>query len=507
MALPSLKDNTADTERLTNALKNALKTDFVAIDLDIVKNLPVLLREANYKVRCVLFKDRDTWHLIGVRKTGDSSGFIGIAVDLGTTTVALRFIDLIKGDTVFESSFDNPQITIGPDILTRIHVAENDNGLEKLNRLIIDGINKSIEDICIRCDIKTEDIYLICLAGNTAMTHLFLCLNPAWMIREPYIPVINRPGLQKARELGINANYGANVFIFPNIGSYFGGDLIAGILFSGMHKHDKTSILVDVGTNAEVVLGSKNWLIGCAGAAGSALEGGAAKIGMMAGEGAIDRVSINPDTNKIDLHVINDVMPKGICGSGLIDLTAALFLSGMIDMRGKLAGSACGNRIKEKDGLRHFVLVDADNSDTGVDLTISQAEIDSLVRSKAAMYAILETITNSVGISFDELSTFYVAGTFGSLINPESAISVGMLPDLPISAYKTLGNSSIGGAAMVITDSGAVEDIKIIENIITYLELNVNQEFMSRFSAAKFLPHTDPSRFPSVNGKVKNRLY
>ena len=502
LSLPSLEDNTADTERLISALKNELQTDYVDIDLDIVKTLPVLLREANYKVRCVLFKDRETWRVIGVKKTGDCSMCIGIAVDLGTTTVVLRFLDLVTGNSMAESSIDNPQISIGPDILTRIHIAENNSGLKQLNGLIIDGLNNSIEKTCISCNIKTEDIYLICIAGNTAMTHLFMCLNPAWLIREPYIPVINRPGLQKARELGIKVNYGAKVFIFPNIGSYFGGDLIAGILFSGMHKHEQTAILVDVGTNAEVVLGNKNWLMGCAGAAGSALESGAAKIGMMADQGAIDKVSINPDTGKFNLHVIMDVMPKGICGSGLIDLAASLFLSGMIDIRGKLAASACGNKITKKDGMSHFIVADAHNSATGYDLTISQAEIDSLIRSKAAMYTILETISNSIGISFSELATFYVAGTFGSLINPKSAISIGMLPDLPINTYKTLGNSSIGGAAMVITDSTAVEEINSIENNITYLELNVNQEFMNRFSAAKFLPHTDLSRFPSVKPNI-----
>jgi len=498
LTLPSIQDNTADTERLLGALKKELKTDTVKIDLDTVKTLPVLLRETDYKVRCILFKDHDTWHVIAVKKKEDACTLAGIAVDLGTTTVAMRFIDLLTGDIIFDLSFDNPQISIGLDILTRIHVTEKDGGLEKLHRLIIDSLNQTIEKVCITCGLKPEDVYLISLAGNTAMTHLFMCLDPAGIIREPYIPVINRPGVQKARKLGIKVNDRAHIFIFPNIGSYFGGDLIAGILFSNMHKHDQTAILVDVGTNAEVVLGNKNWLMGCAGAAGSALEGGAAKIGMMAGKGAIDRVSVNPVTGKFDLHVIKDVMPEGICGSGLIDLVSCLFLSGMIDIRGRLVPSACKNQITEINGAGHFIVADAEQTTTGSALTISQAEIDSLIRSKAAMYAILETILNSVGILFSEISTFYVAGTFGALINPKSAISIGMLPDLPINTYKTLGNSSIGGAAMVITDTASVEEINRIENMINYLELNVNQEFMNRFSAAKFLPHTDPKLFPSV---------
>ncbi|MCP4372499.1 MAG: ATP-binding protein, partial [Deltaproteobacteria bacterium] len=207
-------------------------------------------------------------------------------------------------------------------------------------------------------------------------------------------------------------NPGAGVFIFPNIGSYFGGDLIAGILFSGMNKMKNTAILVDVGTNAEVVLGNKKWLIGCAGAAGPALEGGVSKVGMMAGPGVIDQISINPKTRNFKIHTIGNEPPKGICGSGMIDLAAHLFLSEMIDIRGKLIPAMDKDKIKNIAGIPHLVIVPAKESSTGSDLTISQADLDSLIRSKAAMYTILETITSSVGISPGDLSTFFVAGTF-----------------------------------------------------------------------------------------------
>ena len=300
------------------------------------------------------------------------------------------------------------------------------------------------------------------------------------------------------KELGIKVNPVAGILIFPNVGSYFGGDLIAGILFSGLNKTEDTAILVDVGTNAEVVLGNKDWLIACAGAAGPALECGVTGIGMMAGPGAIDRVVIDRNTYSIRLHTIGDMPPEGICGSGLIDLAAQLFLCGMIDIKGKLVPSICGSKLKDKDGIKHFVVVSAKDSATGSDLTISQAGIDSLIRSKAAMYTILETITSYVGISFKELSTFYVAGAFGSFINPGSAISIGMLPDLPIDRYKSLNNSSIGGATMALISNKCPDEIDNIRDSITYLELNVNQEFMNKFSAARFLPHTDRSLFRSV---------
>ena len=239
-------------------------------------------------------------------------------------------------------------------------------------------------------------------------------------------------------------------------------------------------------------------MIACAGAAGPALEGGAARMGMMAGPGVIDRVAVDPDTLQMDIHTIEDLPPIGICGSGLIDLAAQFFLCGMLDIRGKFVASACGSRLKEIDGLKHLVVIDQKNSATGRDLSISQADIDSLIRSKAAMYTILETLTASVGMVPRDLTRFYVAGTFGSFINPVSAISIGMIPDLELNCYQTLGNSSLGGAARILESSGLFEEVDRIRDSITYLELNVNQDFMNRFSAAKFLPHTDPSLFPSV---------
>jgi len=341
------------------------------------------------------------------------------------------------------------------------------------------------------------------VAGNTTMTHLFMGLNPRWIIREPYIPVTNKPGVLKAAELGIQVNAGARVFIFPNVGSYFGGDLIAGIFFAGLHKLSDAAILVDVGTNAEVVVGNENWLIACAGAAGPALEGGMTEMGMLAGPGVVDRIAIDPDTHEFDLHTIDGGSPKGICGSGIIDLAAALFLSKMIDIRGKFVPAVCGKHLKQIDGLAHLVIVPADKSATGSELTISQADLDSLIRSKAAMYTILETITTSVGITLKDLSSFFVGGTFGSFINPRAAIAIGMLPDLPLGSYKPLGNSSLEGAALALTSVDFLKEIDRIRDRITYLELNVNQEFMNRFSAAKFLPHTDSSLFPSITSWAK----
>jgi len=496
---PSLADNSADANRLEAVLKQSLGVPTVAMDLDQLKSLPEQLREWHFRATAVVFKETAAKGvLIHLAPPDTTERLCGLAVDLGTTRVVLRIIDLVSGEHLAETVFDNPQTTVGPDVLTRIHHVETPGGLDRLHRLIIDGINAQVEGLCRRCAIGTGQIHLVSVAGNTAMTHLLLGLNPRWMIREPYIPVTNRPGVVRAAQPGLSVHPNARMLVFPNVGSYFGGDLIAGILHCDMDRREETAILVDVGTNAEVVLGNRHWMMACAGAAGPALEGGVTRMGTTAGPGVIDRIAIDPDTLAFDVRTIENQPPRGICGSGVIDLAAALFRSGMIDIRGKLIPERCGKRYSLQNGLAHLTVVPAGQSATGHDLGITQADLDSLIRSKAAMYTILETITGSVGMQQSELMTFFVAGTFGAYIDPVSAITIGMIPDLPIEYYRSLGNSSLGGATRVLQDPGCFDRIDAIRDSITYMELNVNQDFMNRFSAAKFLPHTDTARFPSV---------
>jgi len=495
---PSLQDNTADADRLIAKLKTRLGTDRVDIDLHLLKRLPDLLRQCRFKARCLIFPNRTGWRLTAIIPCDDQSVFGGLAIDLGTSRIALRTLALDSGRLLGEAAFENPQIAVGSDILTRVHHAGRAGGLAKLTELVIGRLNREISALCRNLGLNPAQIYAVSAAGNTVMTHLFLGLNPHWLIREPYIPVVNTPAVLRADEIGLEVNPAAAIFVFPNVGSYCGGDLVAGIAYCGMHLRDETAMLVDVGTNAEVVVGNRNWLIACAGAAGPALESGVTRMGMMAGPGAIDRVRISVQSREFEIRTIDDLPPKGICGSGVIDLAAQLFLAGMIDSRGKMVSAACRDRLIDVDGMAHLIVVPADSSATGSALTFSQADLDSLIRSKAAMHTILETITTTVGISFSDVTSFFVAGTFGSLINPASAIAIGMLPDLPLERFRTLGNSSIGGASRLLEGAVSITDIDDVRNRITYLELNVNQEFMNRFSAAKFLPHTDAGRFPSV---------
>jgi uncharacterized 2Fe-2S/4Fe-4S cluster protein (DUF4445 family) len=495
---PSLQDNTADVDRLGDALKKEFGLATLEVDLSLGRRLPALLRENHFALRCLVCGDRHRGVLIHAGPDHTRTILAGLAVDLGTTRVVMRLVDLDRCNVLAETAFDNPQLAIGPDVLARIHYTDQPGGLEELNRLIIDGVNRHLQRLCETCGLDTDHVHLISVAGNTAMSHLFAGLPARWIIREPYIPAANRFNLIPAGQLGLSVGPLAQVMIFPNIGSYFGGDLIAGILYSGMHTGSRTAILVDVGTNAEVVLGNKEWLMACAGAAGPALEGGMSRIGTAAAPGVIDRVRIDPRDGEFHLHTIDDRPPVGICGSGVIDLAAQLFLSGMIDIRGRFQPARCGYRLQKRDGLASLTLVPGNQSGSGRDLCISQVDLDSLVRSKAAMYTILETITGTMGMALGDLEIFYVAGTFGSLIDPRSAITIGMIPDLPLDRFQSLGNSSLGGATLALTRRSLPEEAERLRESITYLELNVNQDFMNRFSAAKFIPHTDASRFPSV---------
>lgn len=495
---PSLKDNTADIDRLIRGLRDRFQLNDIHLSISQMDRVAHTLRETGYSVNTILLEDRNRLQVLEVKPNQSPPEVYGMAVDLGTSQVAIRLVDLVARKVVGESSVRNPQLDHGSDILTRIHFATQEGGLEHLKDLIIDVLNNEFSRLAREHRIKKEDIYGVSVAGNTTMTHLFLGLNPYRICREPYIPVVNRPGLVKAEDLSLHINREGYVLVFPNVGSYVGGDIVAGILASNMYRKEEVSMFLDVGTNAEVVLGNKEWFVACAGAAGPALEGGVARMGMMAGPGVIDQVRIDPTTRRVEITTIEGKKPVGICGSGLIDLLAQLFLAGMIDVRGKYVPDMCGDRLINKGGVDHFIIVKAEDSKTGKDLTLSQIDIDVLLRSKAAMYTILTTISGTAGISFDDLDTFYIAGTFGSYIDPRSAITIGMIPDIPLERYTILGNSSLSGATMALLSARARDEMELIRDRITYIELNVNQEFMNLFSAARFIPHTDRRLFPSV---------
>ena len=499
---PGPGDNTADFERMAAVLAEGFDKRPVTCGLHALHGLSQTLRDCGFSAKAVLFPNGAGIELVAALPPDDPQPALGLAVDLGTTRVVMSIIDLETGLELAETSFDNPQTEAGPDVLARVHYAESPEGSERLQGLVTEAISAQATELARKAGSDRSRIFCAALAGNTVMTHLFLGLNPKNLIREPYIPVVNRPGTFKAADLGLDLAANARVFVFPNVGSYFGGDLVSGILATGIHESKWPVMMADVGTNAEVIVGCADWMVGCAGAAGPALEGGVSKMGSTAAPGAIEYVDFAPLTGELAYKTIGGLPPTGICGSGVIDLAAALFLTGRIDLRGKFAPDACGENLVEEDGLPAYRLVPAHESATGRALCFTQPDVDSLTRSKAAMYTILVTIMRTVGLPFSDLESFLVAGTFGSNIRPVSAIAIGMIPDLPLSVYKAVGNTSLKGAALVLSSPKAMSRVNEVARKITYIELNVNQEFMNRFSAAKFYPHTDLTRFPSVSARL-----
>jgi uncharacterized 2Fe-2S/4Fe-4S cluster protein (DUF4445 family) len=520
-APPVLHDNTADIDRLQQALVNALDDGRpLRVSYSCMTAVARAFRGADFSGYALVSSMGQGWEVVDFF-TEKPSVIAAMALDLGTTHLEATLLDLQTGATLAEGNLENSQIAFGADVLSRIHHATTerrqqkspafdfqDPGLDELQQTIVTAINELAQMLATQAKIVPSEIRALSVSGNTTMAHLFLGLDPYHICREPYIPLFNRAPILYGAQLQLVINPVAPVLLMPSVGSYFGGDLISGILASGMAQSEKPRMLIDVGTNAEVVIGNSEWLIACAGAAGPALEGGVARMGMRAGPGAIEYVSIDPETYAMEYRTIGNGLPKGICGSGLIDLVAALYLTRMIDIRGKFRdpdkeqdqarAAFMKAHLIERDESRCFVVNPGGDSSKGSDVVLEQIDLDAMIRSKAAMYAILTTLINQVGLEFSELDEISVAGAFGRHINPRQAITLGMLPDLPLSVYRAIGNSSLRGAEKVLLDSDARQECEKIVSSITYLELNVNQEFMIRFSGARFIPHTDPSLFPSV---------
>lgn len=493
---PSLQDNTGDIDRLKKNVTEKCGKSLV-VPYGVMAKVSKAFRLAGFAGHAVVNDCGIYFELVDF--LAEKPNILpAVALDLGTTHLEASLLDLLSGDVLGQENIANGQIEYGTDILTRIHFAATDGGLQVLQEAVVSCINSLFQDLCSATHISPAAIRALAVSGNTTMVHFLLQVDPSSLCREPYIPLVNSPDICHGSDLGLIMDGWAPVWIMPSVGSYFGGDLISGIIASGLDDRSGTAMLIDVGTNAEVVLGNSEWLIACAGAAGPALEGGIAKMGMRAGPGAIDKVRIDPETGQLSYDTLGGGKPKGLCGSGIIDLVAALYLARMIDVRGKFQKKFAGERLVEgADGLV-FVVASADEAADGLPVTFNQIDLDAMMRSKAAMYSILTTLIAQVGLEFGDLEKIFVAGSFGKHIDPRQAITLGMMPDLPLDVFRPIGNSSLAGAEEVLRSRQNRERCLDLPNKITYLELNVNQEFMIRFSGCRFIPHTDPSLFPSV---------
>lgn len=497
LPLPSLADNTADWDRLAQALR---RQGFSPL-WSHPSRLPHIVRQirrGHYRVTVILGYHSCHWEVLEVHAGTEGRPVLGFAIDLGTSRLVFYLLDLQRGTLLAEHSVPNPQVPFGEDILTRILYARKAANLKRLQRLLRDSFNDSMSQLVKDHGWAGSDIYAVAIAGNTTMSHLLLGLDPSPLCKEPYLPAVNRFPLIAGEDLELAVHPRALVYPFPNVGSYCGGDLIADILAVGLHRTKDLSILVDVGTNAEVVLGNRDWLIACAGAAGPALEGGVVERAMMAVPGAINRVRIDRSTLEPSYHVLGGGRAAGICGSGLIDLIAEMFMAGLLTVQGKIDRELRSPRILDSPDGPAYVLVPAADTVDGRELMITELEIGIFLKSKAAMYTILAVIVARVGLTFDDIKRFYVTGAFGNSIDPLMAIKIGMLPDLPLATFRALGDTVGCGAAMLLCDRALLQEIERICSQITYVELNVNMELMNEFRGALFLPHTNVRLFPSV---------
>ncbi len=410
-----------------------------------------MLREADFKVTATLarsVREDGKTRILNVQPTDTTNRNFAIAVDIGTTTIYGQVLDLNNGEVLAEYGDFNSQMSYGEDVINRIVYAEKGNGLEELNQAVLKTINKVIGKIMKKAGVSDDEISTITLAGNTTMTHLFLKLDPRYIRRAPYVPTCTLYPPLNAKELGLDVGEHVLALLYPSVSSYVGGDIVAGIMGSLVYKEPELTLYVDIGTNAEIVIGNKDWMACAACSAGPAFEGGGMKFGVRAEKGAIEDFSIDPVTLEPMVFTIGNAKPIGICGSGLITTVATLFEVGVIDNRGKFNRDLDTPRIREKDGIWEYVLCWAEESGIDRDISLQEPDIDNLIRAKGAIYSGCMTLLKEVGLSISDLDRIIIAGGFGSYIDLEKAITIGLLPEMDTDKISYLGNGSLLGAKM-----------------------------------------------------------
>lgn len=512
---PSLEDQTDDLSRVLTGLRQESKLANVSVSLPLLRRISDTLRQADWNVSAVLDlrehpveEYKEAW-LIDVLPghVYEDEPLWGIAIDIGTTTVTLWLVDLITGDVRAQTSDYNGQIARGEDVISRIVYAGKNGGGEEMRNLVLATINRLIDVVCKRASarldkseksVTPQDIVKATVVGNSTMTHLLLGI-PASNIRfAPFVTTVNHVPLLTGQDVGLNINPQGVVDCLPGVASYVGSDITAGVLASGMDDTARITLFMDVGTNGEIVFGSNEWMVACACSAGPAFEGAGVVSGMRATRGAIEEVWINSDTFEPTYRVIGRGKPAGLCGSGLISLLAELFMTGVIDKAGHLNAQLGIPRIREGEHGPEYVVEWAAETQTGKDISITHVDIDNLLRAKGAIFAGYSVLAESVGVPMDMIEQMLIGGSFGKYINVEKAVQIGLLPDLPWDRFQFLGNTAVRGAYYALLDKRARERVREIAQRMTYIELSADNSFYEAFISALFLPHTDLSRFPSV---------
>jgi len=494
---PSLEDNMGDMERIVRELRKKTEYQDFETSFHCLQGLALKLRDNDWKVTATIIRNGNLWRIMQIEAGDTSDQNYGLAIDVGTTTVVAQLVHMKSGTVVGVAGSHNLQARYGEDVISRmIFACGSQEGLDPLHDAIIKNINNLIRTLTEKKGTDVDQITAIVAAGNTTMSHLLLRLTPCSIRLDPYVPTANIFPQIKAAELDIDINPYGILETMPAVASYVGGDIVAGVIACGIADKPETNGLIDVGTNGEIVIGNNEWLVCCSASAGPAFEGGGIKNGIRATRGAIERVMI--DNGKVTYHTIGKAKPRGICGSGLIDCLYGFIQSGIINYEGKFNLSPRNERIIEKDGEIQFIVAYSQDTETGEDLTITESDIGNIIRSKGAVFAAIKSLTDYVGVKFDEIDTFFVAGGFGTYLDIPKAIGIGMLPDIDPKRIQFVGNSSLMGARIALLSAHVLERSAKIANGMTNIELSTYQPFMDEYIAAMFLPHTDRRLFPSV---------
>jgi len=491
---PTMSDILPDAERLIQALQQDGKLS-ARVNSDLLPGLPRLLRECKWDVTAVL----PTPGQVCALERGDTtSQLYGYAVDIGTSKLVGVLVNLSTGDTLSTLFVENPQLVYGEDIMSRMSYAmKTHDNLIQLKSSVLGAINQLLERSCADAGITPSQVYEVVVVGNTAMHHFLLGIESRHLALSPYVPAVKGALDLRAKDVGIVAHPHANVHILPLIAGYVGADAVADVLASGMRESDEPSLLVDIGTNTELFVGSRNGIVSCSCASGPAFEGAHIRQGMKAVHGAIERVRIEATTLNVEYVTVGGDKPIGICGSGILDAVAELLKCHVIDSKGRFQ-KMDNKRAIEVSGDRAFVLAWGEETSTGDPIVITQKDIGEVQLAKAAIHAGCTVLMKRAAVKASELKHVYIAGSFGNYVNPSSAKLLGLIPEVPAEIITFVGNTAIAGAKMCLSSLEARKEARSIGEEVRYIELGADPAFSKEFAASMYLPHQDSSLFPET---------
>ncbi len=500
LVAPTHEDNAGDLTRTVSGIKKAAGGRHVAVSLELLRQIPGLVRDYGWDVAAYLSHrghDMERPHLAGIGRGGAHEPMLAVACDVGTTGLWASLLDIETGREIGRSSVVNPQEAYGADVISRIVYARTEEGGRTLQRIVIESLDGLIDELVAAAGADRAAVGHIVVAGNTVMSHLLLGLPTRYLQMAPYVPAAGVYPDVPARGLGFDLPPEAPLFVFPSVASYVGGDIVAGVLASGFFREKTVTLFIDIGTNGEIVLGNDQWMLTASASAGPAFEGGGVRFGMRASIGAVEGFFIDDDYEPM-ITTIGKKPPVGICGSGIINILAGLFCAGVLLPNGKIREDLSTGRVREGESGIEYVLVWAKDAGIDEDIVVSDADIENVIRAKAAMFAGYRSLTDAAGIGMDEIGRVIISGAFGNFLDIENGVRIGLLPDIPRDRFVFIGNGSLSGACLAALSRSRFRQGLEIARGMTNVELSVDPGYMDRYLAASFLPHTDNGLFPTV---------